>query len=462
MELDQELSKMGLSTMDVKTDVMNTPYNGYFRSGVATEDAELTHTDPGTPCGEYLRRYWQPICMSKQLTDLPMAVRIMGEDLVVFRDHSGDVGLLHRQCSHRRTSLEYGVVAEHGIRCCYHGWLFDVDGTILETPGEPDDSPIRHTLSHGAYPALEYKGLVFAYMGPPEKKPEFPIYDTMDLPGDEMVPYALDMPCNWLQVTENPMDPIHSVFLHTRVTRAQFNPAWGAKGILEWHRMKERTGIYLTNTRRWNEYIWTRTAESWVPNFAQPPDVYQDADREKFFPRAGITKWVVPVDNTHCKLIAWRHYSDKLDLGGKGDKTKVGLNSVDFVGQTEGERSYEEGQREPSDFEAQVGQGPITVHKLEHLGWSDTGVAMLRVMLKRGIRDLKKGIEPPAPVKNADGLIPTMSGDVIIKVGKSNVDDHKAQEALGKKVGKIVVDTLPLAQGEREAEIEKRVRKLLA
>jgi len=149
-------------------------------------------------------------------------------------------------------------------------------------------------------------------------------------------------------------------------------------------------------------------------------------------------------------------------LGGKGDKTKVGLNSVDFVGQTEGERSYEEGQREPSDFEAQVGQGPITVHKLEHLGWSDTGVAMLRVMLKRGIRDLKKGIEPPAPVKNADGLIPTMSGDVIIKVGKSNVDDHKAQEALGKKVGKIVVDTLPLAQGEREAEIEKRVRKLLA
>ena len=119
----------------------------------------------------------------EQLTDLPMAVRIMGEDLVVFRDLSGHVGLLHRQCSHRRTSLEYGVIAEHGIRCCYHGWLFDVDGTILETPGEPEDSPIRHNLAHGAYPALEYKGLVFAYMGPPEKKPEFPIYDTMDMPG---------------------------------------------------------------------------------------------------------------------------------------------------------------------------------------------------------------------------------------------------------------------------------------
>jgi len=155
--------------MDI--DKFNIAYNGYHRSATGEEDAELTHSDPGTPCGEYLRLFWQPVCMSEQLTDLPLGVRIMGEDLVVFRDLSGDVGLLHRQCSHRRTSLEYGVIAEHGIRCCYHGWLFDVDGTILETPGEPEDSLIRHTLAHGAYPAHEYKGLVFAYFGPPELKP---------------------------------------------------------------------------------------------------------------------------------------------------------------------------------------------------------------------------------------------------------------------------------------------------
>ncbi len=448
--------------MHNKLDMMNVSYNGYYRSGVAKEDAELTHTGPGTPCGEYLRRYWQPICMSEQLTDLPLAVRIMSENLIVFRDLSGQVGLLHRQCSHRRTSLEYGVIAEHGIRCCYHGWLFDVDGTILETPGEPDDSPIRHTLSHGAYPALEYKGLVFAYMGPPDKKPDFPIYDTMDIPGEELVPYAIDMDCNWLQVVENPMDPVHSVYLHTRITNTHFTPAFGAKAILEWHRMKEKTGIFLTNTRRWNEYIWIRTGESWLPNFAQPPDIFQNADREQFFPRAGITKWVVPVDNTHCKLIAWRHYSDKLDLANKGDKAKVGLNSVDFVGQTKDERSYEEGQREPGDYEAVTGQGPITIHKLEHLGWSDTGVAMLRVMLKRAIRDLKNGSEPPIPKKNADGLIPTMCGDVIVKIDESSLEDHKMRETLGRKVGKIVVETLPLTQGDRAMMIEKRVRELLA
>ena len=437
-------------------------YNGYYRSGPGKEDAELTHSEAGTPCGEYLRRFWQPICMSEQLTDLPLAIRIMGEDLVVFRDLSGHVGLLHRQCSHRRTSLEYGVIAEHGIRCCYHGWLFDVDGTILETPGEPEDSPIRHTLAHGAYPALEYKGLVFAYMGPPEKKPEFPIYDTFEIAGEEMVPYLIPMPCNWLQVTENPMDPFHSVFLHTRVTRAHFNPAWGALPAVGWHRFADRTGIYLTNTRRWNEYVWVRTAETLMPSFAQPPDIYQDPDREKFFPRVGSSKWVVPTDDRSCILLGWRHFSDELDLGGKGDRSRVGYNKVDAIGQTGIERSAEEGQRVPSDYEAQIGQGEITVHETEHLGQTDTGVAMLRGVLKRAIRDVAKGADPVLPEKNADGLIPTMSGDVIVKLATSTVDDRTLQQELGHKVGAIVADTMPLSHGERRGEIERRVRALLA
>ena len=110
-------------------------YRGYERTQLGhsptqsgTEGRELTHVGPGTPCGEYLRRFWHPVALSSQLKDLPLAIRILGEDLVAFRDLAGDVGVLHRQCSHRRTSLEYGVIAEHGIRCCYHGWLFDIDG----------------------------------------------------------------------------------------------------------------------------------------------------------------------------------------------------------------------------------------------------------------------------------------------------------------------------------------------
>ena len=163
-----------------------------------------------------MRRFWHPVAMSSQLGEVPVGIRILGEDLVVFRDLSGNVGLLHKHCAHRRASLEFGKIAEHGIKCCYHGWHFDVDGTILETPGEPD-SNIRHNICQGAYPTEEYHGLVFAYMGPPEEKPEFPFIDSMDIPDHDLVPYSIHSPCNWLQESENSMDPYHSVFLHGRV-----------------------------------------------------------------------------------------------------------------------------------------------------------------------------------------------------------------------------------------------------
>src|SRR5205085_1433065 len=123
--------------------------------------------------------------------------------LVVFRDRAGRTGLLQLHCSHRGTSLEFGVVSERGIRCCYHGWLYDVDGRILDTPGEPADSPVKKRLSHGAYPTFEFGGLVFAYMGPPDKRPEFPMYDTFQLPDYRlMAGPKFTLPCNWLQVKE--------------------------------------------------------------------------------------------------------------------------------------------------------------------------------------------------------------------------------------------------------------------
>ena len=320
--------------MTATTEQLAKRYNGYHRVSDAREDPELTHTGPGTPCGEYFRRFWMPVAMTEQVGERPILVKVLGEELVLFRDLSGRIGLLHKHCSHRRASLEYGIVSERGIRCCYHGWLFDVDGTILEAPGEPENSPIPRKLCHGAYPAREFAGLIFACLGPPELTPEFPMFDTFSFPGIELVPYLIDYPCNWLQVAENPMDPFHSVFLHTRVTRAHFNPAWGAMPVVEWHPFEDRTGIYLTNVRRWEDFIWVRTAEVLLPAVAQPPDIYQNPDREKFFPGVGITKWTVPVDDTHCRIIAYRHFGGELDLDGKGDRSKVGMNKVDFVGQT--------------------------------------------------------------------------------------------------------------------------------
>ena len=439
-----------------------TPYAGYYRRSSGLEDAELTHVGPGTACGEYFRRAWIPVCMTEQVSATPTVIKVLGEELVAFRDLSGRYGLVHKHCSHRRASLEYGIVAERGIRCCYHGWLFDIDGTILEVPGEPENSPIPGKLCHGAYPVREHSGLLFAYLGPPQLTPQFPVLDTMAQTDNDMVPYAIDYPCNWLQVAENPMDPFHSVFLHTRTTRAHFNPAWGAMPMVRWHAMEGDTGIYLTNTRRWNEYLWVRTAEVFLPAIAQPPDIYQNPNQEKFFPRVGITKWTVPVDDTHCKIIAWRHFNDSLDQDGKGDRAKVGLNKVDFVGQTGIERSYEEGQQMPSDYEAQVSQGAITIHDDEQLSATDGGVARYRHMLRRGIAAVKNGDALPQPAANADGFIPTMAGDVIVKVPQSNHDDLALQVEFGDQVGQIVHDTLPLSATERPIAIEERVRALVA
>src|ERR1041384_6256875 len=210
--------------MAKKQNVLGTPYGGYNHRDVPEEDKELTHVGPGTPGGEYLRRYWQPIALSEDLRDLPKKIRIMCEDLVLLRDGTGRTGLLALHCSHRGTSLEYGIVSERGIRCCYHGWLYDVDGKVLEIPGQPVQSTYQDRLFHPAYPTLEYQGMVFAYMGPPDKKPDFPIYDTFELPDYEIVPRKPNfLPCNWVQNKENQMDPIHVSFLHTIVSGVQFN-----------------------------------------------------------------------------------------------------------------------------------------------------------------------------------------------------------------------------------------------
>jgi nitrite reductase/ring-hydroxylating ferredoxin subunit len=135
--------------MVTRAPFLKTRYGGYYHREVPQEDAELTHVGPGTPCGEYMRRFWQPVCFSDELRDLPLRVKILGEELVVFRDQSGAVGLLELHCPHRGTSLEFGLIEAKGIRCCYHGWLFAGDGTILETPGEPMNSTLKDRLYHG-------------------------------------------------------------------------------------------------------------------------------------------------------------------------------------------------------------------------------------------------------------------------------------------------------------------------
>jgi nitrite reductase/ring-hydroxylating ferredoxin subunit len=143
--------------------------------------ADLVQVGRGTPMGELLRRYWHPVGLSGDANGVPRKVRALGEDLILFRDGGGRAGLLHARCCHRGTTLYYGKVEDSGIRCCYHGWLFDAQGHCLEQPCEPQGGPFKDKVRQPWYPVEERYGLLFAYMGPPDRKPVLPAYECLEV-----------------------------------------------------------------------------------------------------------------------------------------------------------------------------------------------------------------------------------------------------------------------------------------
>ena len=430
-------------------------FAGYFNRDIPREDRELTHIAPNTPMGEMFRQTWQPICLAHQLTDLPLALRNLGEDLVAYRDRAGRVGVLHRHCSHRGTSLEYGIVSERGLRCCYHGWLFDADGTILETPGEPPDSKLKSSFRHGAYPAIEHQGLIFAYLGRSEAKPSFPQLDTFDTPGDTLVPFSLWHPCNWLQVLENFMDPIHTIFLHSDFGEIQLSEAYAARPELHWQEVEG--GMICVSSRRIDdEHVWIRTNHLLLPNFVQVGTLYEDG-KEKNFSRAGITRWVVPHDDTHCSIIGWRHFNEHVPSLQLGDPDACGVDSMDAVGQSGG-RTYEEMQRNPGDWDVMVSQRPIAVHTLEHPGTTDQGVMLLRRLLRMAARG---EYSASLPLRDSVGPVNTQTHDTVLKVRTpSSADERNFLRDLGERVTAAIVSGEGLAGQSRINHVRERIAAL--
>lgn len=421
------------------------------------EDADLTRVGPGTPCGEYLRRFWQPVAISSELGELPLKLRMLGEDLLLIRTQKGEVGLLGRHCCHRGTSLEYGIITDEGISCCYHGWHFAIDGTILDTPNDPE-SRIRHRLRQTAYPTREYKGVIFAYLGPPEAVPEFPRFDTCEDPETELVPFSIHYPCNWLQCLENTQDPVHSVFLHTRISGVQFAEAWGSLNVLDF--VETPIGMMTVNSRRWKDHIWVRTNESNMPNMNQVPVLWQDAETEKSFQRVSNTRWFRATDDVNTDWIGWRHFNDDVDPDGRGDRSRIGKGMIDVMGHSETERPYEERQKVPGDFEAITGQRPIAIHKLENLTRTDRGVTMLRRMIRKGIKAVQEGQPFPSPSDRADGVVPTYSQDTIIHMPPTGGDDRALMREVGDKVARINLDTASFPPEERKKEFARRVGEI--
>lgn len=418
-------------------------------------DAAFQSVQPGTPGGEYLRRFWHPFLLSEQLDHRPKVVRVLSEDLVVYRDLSGGLGLVHKHCAHRGASLEYGIVAEKGIRCCYHGWLFGNDGTLMETPGEPPDSPLRKRVCQGAYPVIEINGIIFAYMGPPDRRPPFPTMDAMVMPGNRMKPYLIASPCNWIQVAENSMDPFHVAFLHTRVSGPQFSEVFGTLPLIDYHETPH--GFFYTNARRVGDYIWIRSHDYLLPNFSQNGAIFENVGRVRYFGRPGLTRWVTPVDDTHTLVIAWRHFNDRDDPAGLGRPDDVGVGKTDFYGQSDA-APYEQRQDSPGDWEAWVSQGPMTSHAREHLATTDKGVALLRRKLRKAIDALANGVEPQQSVPEATGAIATMAGDTILRIPLNpEQDDREMILHICRAVAAALMETRHLPDSERRAAMHDRL-----
>jgi phenylpropionate dioxygenase-like ring-hydroxylating dioxygenase large terminal subunit len=437
---------------------LNEPYGAYYHRDIPKEDEELTRVGAGTPGGEYFRRFWLPVELSEELTDLPKAIKVLGEELVLFRDKRGRVGLLELHCSHRGTSLEFGLIEEQGIRCCYHGWMFGVDGKILDTPGEPLDSTYKERLCHGAYLVKEYKGMVWAYMGPPEKTPPFPMFDYFETPGFRIEVRPKNVfHCNWLQVEDNIMDPVHTWYLHTRASGTQFTLSFGELPVMDF--LESPIGMVYIATRRVGDNVWVRINDS------VPPAVHffnrneENGKTEHVFWPCQNMEWSVPIDDHNTLQLAFTRVPNSQP---RLDKQEM-LRLMYELGQTP-DRPYEVRQRCPSDYEALTGQRPIAVHAMEHLADTDRGVIMLRRLVRDGIRAVQRD-EDPGIISNPDlkagRPIRIYSSDTVMKIipALTTEGDKRLLRETGLRVARSYFNEHPATKGQvvTVEEVERAV-----
>lgn len=425
-------------------------FTGYHLPPRGESDRLLAETGRGTPMGELLRRFWHPVSLSRDVGKTPCLVRILGEDLVLFRDGGGNTGLVHKQCPHRRASLEFGRVSERGIKCCYHGWHFDTDGTILDIPGQPASAEtldkVKKNCRLGAYPTREFRGLLFAYMGPPAEIPAFPHYDAYDIPDMVMSPYSAGFSCNWIQVLDAIVDPLHTAFLHER----QFTEGFGTVGEYAFYE-RDKIRFLGTATRRVQDNVWVRVNELILPNFTQSGAAFAtDGTQRRLFGRSAFTRWVVPVDDNHCIAYAWGNF------GERGDphefNTPEGMERME-----QGEpinRSYSERQESPGDVEAVEGMGRISDHLAEHLVASDRGIALYRRRLKKLCRELDRGKCPPQPASLNSGAIHTYGSDTVVEApARTGLADTELLRSVNEQVMAAIFNGDGYSGGARDQHI---------
>jgi phthalate 4,5-dioxygenase oxygenase subunit len=384
------------------------------------ENNLLTQTDPKTPCGELLRRYWQPVALGEELPEgaAPVKVRILGEDLVLFRDDHGRPGLLGLHCSHRGTDLSYGRVEDGGLRCLYHGWLYDICGRVLEQPGEPAGGANRHEIRHRAHPCQEAGGVIFTYMGPGDP-PLLPHYEFLNVAPEYRTVIKIHEECNYLQGNEGNIDPVHLSFLHQCLDEAQFA---GRRTV---------PGSSATDNALLGEDI-APTIEVEITDYGLRIYTSRDAGREKRYLRVtnfvmpnlsvfggssvdhGYSiHWHVPIDDTsHWKYIFAFSRQKPLDNFMR-TRSRAEL-TADYRLTRNGANRYQQDRTamktqtftgmglnfQAHDAFATESQGPVQDRTAEHLVTSDKAIVAARKLLLNAMKDTGDGRDPQHVIRD--------------------------------------------------------------
>jgi 5,5'-dehydrodivanillate O-demethylase len=360
----------------------------------AERQETLTRVGPGTPMGDLLRRYWMPVTPSCELEPgIPRRVRLFGEDLVLYRDARGRPGLVEEACPHRRTSLLHGCVDEDGIRCPYHGWKFDATGACLEIPTEPADSPLLRRVRARAYPVEELGGMAFAYLGP-SPAPLLPRWDLLVWDGVlRDIGHAV-LPCNWLQIMENSVDPYHIEWLHGHHL-AHVRGGYGQSQPTHYRRRHVKIGFdvfeYGIIKRRVLEG-GSEADDDWRVGhpLVFPHMLRVGADRQCRL------QFRVPVDDTHTKIYWYACYRPP---AGETLPPQPVIPSYEVPWRDErGEFlvDFVDGQ----DIMAWVTQGEIADRTRETLGTADRGIVLYRRLLVEQLEAIQAGRDPLGVIRD--------------------------------------------------------------
>jgi 5,5'-dehydrodivanillate O-demethylase len=364
------------------------------------QNQRLTQTGRGTPAGELLRRYWWPAAVSTQLpNESVLGVRLLGEDLALYRTASGQLGLVSERCAHRGASLVYGIPEEEGLRCPYHGWRYAPTGQCNDTPGEPADSTFKERVCLAGYPVQELGGLIFAYLGP-QPAPLLPRWDVLARDDLKREVGITDLPINWLNLAENQMDPYHLDYLHTRYMNWVMKKQGKPKIAEERRHLDIAFDVweYGIMKRRLLEGDDPETSEEWLVGHPLlfPNTLALGGER----PRLGYR---APLDDTQVRV-----YSVFSAPYGPDEPRPQPVKHYEIPYKHEDGRFIVETVL-GTDFMACVTQGAIPDRSIERLGTTDRGVILYRRLLEEQIQKVERGEDPMGVIRDPAKNTPMIS-----------------------------------------------------